>query len=231
MKTSTEILAEVRAILATDWKTRDGKTIPDAEDVRLGNDAVKLNATVLYADLTDSTGLVNNFKDWFAAEIYKSYLVAACHVIRNHNGAITAFDGDRVMGVYIGDMKNSNAAKTALKIGYLVKEINKLINAQYSTTSYVLRQSIGIDTSKLFVAKTGIRNSNDLVWVGKAANYAAKLCSLADENDTTFITEPVFKKLSDDAKFGGSPRRVMWEKSYWGAESISIYKSNWTWSF
>ena len=37
------------------------------------------------------------------------------------------------------------------------------------------KQSVGIDTSELFVARTGIRRANDLVWVGRAANHAAKL--------------------------------------------------------
>ena len=41
-----------------------------------------------------------------------------------------------------------------------------------------------------------MRNDNDLVWVGRAANYAAKLCAIR-EYDTTFITEEVFNVLLD----------------------------------
>jgi class 3 adenylate cyclase len=231
MKTSQEILSDVRNILATKWQTRDGQKVPETEDVKLGNDAVKIKGTVLYADLTDSTGLVNSCKDWFAAEIYKSYLVSACHIIRNNTGTITAFDGDRVMGVYIGDYKNSWAAKTALQIAFIVKEINAAVKKEYPNTAYQLRQAIGIDSTDLFVARTGIRNSNDLVWVGRSANYAAKLCGLVDSSYTTFITEAVFDVLSDETKYGGNPRRVMWEKSYWQEHSIIIYKSFWSWRF
>src|SRR3989442_9814444 len=137
-----------------------------------------MEGTVLYADIADSTGLVNNFKAWFAAEIYKAYLVGACRIIRNNGGEVTAFDGDRVMAVFIGGYKNSSAAKTALNINSFVGELNALIKESYPKTAYVLRQSVGIDTSNLFVARTWIRNSNDLDWVGRAANYAAKLCAL-----------------------------------------------------
>lgn len=231
MKTSQEIMADIREILSTKWQTREVRKVPEAEDVKLGNDAVKLEGTVLYADLNDSTGLVNGYKDWFAAEIYKSYLVAACHIIRNNSGTITAFDGDRVMAVYVGSMKNSSAAKTALQIGFMVKEINAAVKNTYPNTSYQLKQAIGIDTTDLFVARTGIRNSNDLVWVGRSANYAAKLCGLDDGNYTSFITESVYNILSDETKYGGNPRRSMWEKSYWQEYSIAIYKSNWTWKF
>jgi len=231
MKSSQEILAEVKEIFATRWKAREGQKVPDVNDVKLGNDAVRLEGTVLYADMADSTDLVNKHQDWFAAEVYKSYLVGACHVIRNHSGEITAFDGDRVMAVFIGGTKNSAAAKTALQLSYLVAQINVAMKEAYPNTSYQLRQAIGIDTSKLFVARTGIRNANDLVWVGRAANYAAKLSGLAEPGYTAFITEAVFDMLSDDTKYGGNPRRCMWEKRIWQAMGIVIYRSNWTWQF
>jgi class 3 adenylate cyclase len=231
MKSAREMLTEVDEILSTNWKSRAGRKVPSAEEILLGNDAVTLNGTVLYADMADSTGLVNGYKDWFAAEVYKCYLTAACHIIRNNSGTITAFDGDRVMAVYIGDSKNTSAAKTALQLNWVIGETNKRIKAAYPNTSYVLRQSVGIDTSDLFVAKTGIRNSNDLVWVGRAANYAAKLSGTSDPNYPASITEAVFNALSDEAKYGGNPKKTMWDRSFWQELNLTVYKSNWTWKF
>jgi class 3 adenylate cyclase len=88
---------------------------------------------------------------------------------------------------------------------------------------------IGIDTSKVLVARTGIRGANDLVWVGRAANYAAKLCSLRDETYSTIISEDVFKRLNEESKFGGTPKRSMWEKSLWSERGVAVYQSSWTW--
>ena len=229
MKTAQEIIAEVKEILATKWETRKGTKVPEPEDIKLGNDAVLLDGTVLYADMADSTALVNGYKDWFAAEVYKCYLVAACHVIRNNSGAITAFDGDRVMAVYIGSSKNSSAAKTALQLNWVVIEINTALKAAYPNSTFQLRHSVGIDTSSLFVARTGIRNSNDLVWVGRAANYAAKLSGMSEGGSSLFITQPVFDVLSDETKYGGSPRQSMWTRSHWQERNITIYRSNWNW--
>ncbi len=229
MKSATEILEEVKEILATRWKTRDGIKVPEAENVQLGNDAVKLEGTVLYADMADSTGLVIGFKDWFAAEIYKSYLVAACHIIRNNSGVITAFDGDRVMAVFHGDSKNSSAGKSALQINWAVQEINTAVRNAYPNTSFQLRHSVGVDSSDLFVAKTGIRDYNDLVWVGPSANYAAKLAGGAEFSNGAFITEAVFGRLRDDVKNGGNPKRSMWEKLLWKATAKTVYRSTWTW--
>jgi class 3 adenylate cyclase len=152
-------------------------------------------------------------------------------IIRNNDGEITAFDGDRVMGVFIGGTKNTSAAKAALQINAFVAELNLIIKRAYPDTGYVLRQSVGVDTSKLFVARTGVRNHNDLVWVGRAANYAAKLCSLGDDTFPVHVTEAVFSKLMDDAKYGGQPRRMMWEKTMWNATGLVVYRSNWVWKF
>lgn len=229
---SNEILNNVRKIFATKWETREGRKVPDTDDIQLaGNDAVEIDGTVLYADMADSTGLVDGYKPWFAAGIYKAYLIASCRIIRDKGGEITAFDGDRVMAVFIGTAKNSSATKAALHINYMVREINKTIKLSYPKTSYSLVHCVGIDTSKLLVARTGIRNSNDLVWVGRAANYAAKLSAINEPGFTLYITESVYKKLNEQSKYGGSPRKDMWEKRAWKERGITIYRSNYWWSF
>jgi len=214
MKTGNEIIAEIKTVFETKWQRRKGTKVPEPEDVKLGNDSVELDGTVLYADMADSTSLVKGHKDWFAAEVYKAYLVASCHVIRNNGGVITAFDGDRIMAVFIGDTKNTSAAKAALQLNWAVSRVNAALKVAYPNSAFRLQHSVGIDTSELLAARTGIRNSNDLVWVGTAANYAAKLSALSEDGYSVFITEPVFKKLSDSSKYGGSPKRLMWEKDH-----------------
>lgn len=231
MKTLAEIEVGIVEILKTQWKRRNGLKVPEAEDVQLGNDSVELEGTVLYADLEDSTGLVLGYKDWFAAEAYKCYLMAASELIRNNGGTITAFDGDRVMAVFIGDSKNSDAVLCALQISYVVqKVINVKIKEHYKDTSYQLNQAVGIDTSNLFIARTGIRGSNDLVWVGRAANYAAKLCGLREGAYNTYITEEVFNRLNEKSRYGGDTKRLMWEKVMWQERGIAVYRSSWWWT-
>ena len=177
MSTATKTLEdEVKKIFRDAWTARDGQVVPSSEDLKLGNDAVKLDGTVLYADLDGSTDMVNSYKPEFAAEVYKAYLHCAAKIIREEDGAITAYDGDRIMAVFIGSSKNTNAARAALKINYTVNEIiNPATRKQYPTTTFTLKQCVGVDTSKLLVARTGIRGANDLVWVGRAATHATTL--------------------------------------------------------
>jgi class 3 adenylate cyclase len=134
------------------------------------------------------------------------------------------------MAVFIGESKNSQAAKAALQINHMVTvEINPRIRKQYPTTSYEIRHAVGIDTSKLFVAKTGVRNANDLVWVGRAANYAAKLCGLRNGSYSSFMTAEVFARLTRASKLGGNPERSMWEAFTWAETGLIAYRSSWQW--
>src|SRR4051794_12445175 len=125
MALADDLRAYVKKTIDDQWERRDGQAVPEAEDLSLKNEAVDLDAVVLYADLADSTNLVKGWKDWFAAEVYKNYLYCAARIVRSMGGEITAYDGDRIMAVFIGDAKNSNAAKTGLRINWAVGDIIK----------------------------------------------------------------------------------------------------------
>ncbi|MBX4868154.1 adenylate/guanylate cyclase domain-containing protein [Rhizobium bangladeshense] len=231
MALQDDLTQEVTGIFGAAWSSRDGLVVPSDTSVTLGNDAVKIAATVLYADLADSTILVDNFRPAFAAEVYKSFLHCASKIIKAEGGAITAFDGDRVMAVFIGDSKNTSAVRAALKINTArIHIIQPAINRQYNT-SFVMNHVCGVDTSSLFVAKTGVRGSNDLVWVGRAANYAAKLAAL-DHSFPTWITGDVYEMLAKEAKFaGGGSGENMWEPRTWTAmNGLRIYRSTYKWT-
>src|SRR5258707_149853 len=128
-------------IFGTAWEVREGKVVPEAEDIKLGNDAVQLDGTVLYADLADSTGMVSSNKPECSAEVFKAYLDSACRVIRHNGGRITAFDGDRVMAVFMGDSKNTSAVQSALNICWATTIVNEEMKNKWNT-DYVVRQSV-----------------------------------------------------------------------------------------
>ncbi|WP_324680374.1 hypothetical protein [Hymenobacter sp. GOD-10R] len=84
--------------------------------------------------------------------------------------------------------------------------VNPELNSFYKSTTYEIKQVVGIDTCKLLVATTGIRGSNDLMWVGKAANHAAKMAALSPQYPTR-ITKGIYDKLSDTTN--------MWSSEIW----------------
>jgi class 3 adenylate cyclase len=222
-----ELESEVKKIFSTEFSERDGRKVPEPEDILLGNDAVKLNATILYADINGSTKLVDGYKWWFAAMVYKSFLHCCCKVIQSNGGEIVAFDGDRVMAVYIAENKNTSAARTALQINFLRLMIDRKMLERYPQTKFRLHHCVGVDTSEIRAVRTGIRNNNDLVWVGQSANHAAKLTEEGDKSYMSFITEEVYSALNGSLKVQNG--KNLWERYSSNTLGKSVYRSSWTW--
>jgi len=230
-----DINGDINGILSQPWDMRDGIVVPEDKDVALAGGAVKLSATMLYADLADSTLLSSTFDRRVAAKVIKLFLAACSRVIRDQGGYIRSFDGDRVMAVFLGNYKNTSATKVALMINWVVLNMVKpRIETTYTALKqggYVLTHCVGIDVSEVLVVRAGIRNNNDLVWIGRAPNIAAKLANVRQAPHNSFVTKSVFDVLHDEAKYGGNPRRLMWESCTWNPPPSpgvdTVYRSEW----
>lgn len=227
-----ELTTAIDSIVKTRWDLRAGQVIPETEDITLGNSGVTLEATVLYADLADSTELAL-FDQEIAAEVCKAYLVGTTRLIKAAGGEIRSFDGDRVMCVFMGKSKNTSAAKAALKINYFFTQVLEPAFLSFyerlKDSPFKFAQSVGIDTDDIRAVRAGIRNSNDIVWVGRAPNIAAKLSSIREPDYSTYITEAVYGALHDSAKlFDG---QNMWERRSWAKGKPygtgTVYRSAW----
>lgn len=223
-----DLAGEVKDTFSKAWEVQKTDSVPAPQDLRLNaNHAKDLEkATVLYADLDGSTDMVNRYKWEFSAEIYKTFLRCASQIIRSEGGSITAYDGDRVMAIFTGSTKNTDAVRCAMKINFAVQEIiQPAINAQYKT-DFKLAHVVGIDTSQLRTARIGVRGDNDLVWIGRAANYAAKLTN--ESGKPTWITKAVYDNMRDEVKYHDG--QDMWQRSYWTSmNNIEIYSSTYWW--
>lgn len=224
--------AEIEASFKAQWQVEDAQNVPVAEDLRLNaNHAKNLEiATVLYADIDGSTNMVDGRPWWFSAEIYKAYLRCAGSIIREEGGTITAYDGDRVMAVFTGDMKNTRAVRSAMKINHaVINVIQPLITARTganNNSDFVLQHKIGIDTSQLRAARIGVRGDNDIVWVGRAANHAAKLTAIPVSR-AIWITKDVYDVVNADVKLAGTTN--MWKPYTWSQmNNAPIYSTTYT---
>ncbi|NGZ88618.1 adenylate/guanylate cyclase domain-containing protein [Duganella aceris] len=220
---------DVQKTFREQWEVQVTSSVPAAEDLRLNSNHAKdlETATVLYADLNGSTKMVDQY-DWrFSAEVYKTFLRCAADIIRAEGGAITAYDGDRIMGIFTGETKNTTAVRCALKITFAVREIiQPALKNQYQGNDFTVGHIVGIDTSRLRTARTGVRGDNDLVWIGRAANYAAKLTSVPGK--TIWITNTVYDAMNDTVKYSNGQN--MWAQHTWNdMDNVTIYGSTYQW--
>ena len=235
MSKSDEISNDVQATIDTQWNKRSGNKIPETENVSLAGGAVELDATFLYADLADSSKMVKELDRRVAAKIIKSFLSSASKLIKHNDGKVVSFDGDRVLGVFYGDFKNSDAAKCALQIKYVVKEIIKpKFRGKYDSVknaSFNINHGVGVDTGTVLAVRGGVRGSNDLIWIERAPNLAAKLSDLREPPYQSFITANTYNRLNEKSKYDGKDKKNMWQKRTWKflEEEIIVYRSSWQW--
>jgi adenylate cyclase len=229
-----DLEGDVRNIIYTEWDKRDGTKVPETSDVALNGGAVELEATFLYADLAKSSRMAKELDRRVAAKILKSFHLTSCKVIKSNGGVIQSFDGDRVMGVFTGNLKNTNAVKCALQINYAVTKIIKpKFENEYDKVkqaSFKIQHGVGIDTGKVLTVRAGAHGNNDLIWIGRAPNLAAKLSDLRDSPYHSFITKEVYNRTAND--LGGIPKKDMWEERVWTflEEKITVYRSSYHWS-
>lgn len=231
MALKADLEIQVKDTFRQQWEVQSTNSVPAPADLRLNaNHAKDLEAaTILYADLDGSTNMVDS-KTWpFSAEVYKTFLRCAGQVIRSEGGIITAYDGDRVMAVFTGNAKNTSAVRSAMKINFAVRGIiQPALDAQYPNSGFSVSHVVGVDTSQMRAARIGVHGDNDIVWVGRAANYAAKLTTLS--GTATWITKDVYDNMNNAVKVSNGTS--MWEARSWTAMNEQlIYRSTWWWSF
>lgn len=235
MANAAKIETDVTTILNMTWDSRDGHVIPKTEDVALKNGAVRLQAVLLYADLFHSTTLARSFPRSVAAKIVRAYLSSMTQMVNRNGGQVRSFDGDRVMGVFVGSTKNTSAAKCALQMNYVVQKILRpKAEAKFpslKTKGFVVDHCVGVAKSDVFIVRGGVRGSNDLVFIGSAPNIAAKLSEIRNSAWHSYITWDVYRDLHKSAKVSVAGQN-MWTsiKRTINNESWNLYKSNWTWT-
>lgn len=234
MTLKDNISSGITTIFNTTWNSRDGRVVPTTDDVNLSDGAVELDAVILYADLYHSTELARTFSHSMSAKIVRAYLSSMARLVKGAGGEVRSFDGDRVMGVFVGDSKNSSAAKCALQMNYVVtKTLRPKAEEKFpslKTKGFTIDHCVGVASSKVLVVRGGVRGSNDLVFVGSSPNIAAKLSEIRKSNWATYVTRDVYNCLRDDCKV--TDGKDMWQavKCTLGKETWACYKSKWTWA-
>lgn len=230
MALKDDLIAQVTSYTKDAWPDPIPKAqvVPTDKTLTFGNTGRVLDACVLYADLHRSTEMVDKLPAQRAAEYYKSFLHCAAKIISSEGGTITAYDGDRIMAIYMGTTKVNQAVDTAFKLNWAVLHIiNAQFQQRYGIFHRQLRHTVGIDQGEILAAKTGVRSDNDIVWVGPAANYASKLNSFTglDIAYSTRITARAIENCASRFQvFPGTTNQV-WDGSF-NNVGVSHYRSD-----
>ncbi|MFV2145610.1 adenylate/guanylate cyclase domain-containing protein [Isoptericola sp. G70] len=220
----------------TTWLTTT-TAVPDPDDMGY-SDAKVVQATYLYSDLIDSSGLVKAADTHEeVASVMSTFLKVAVRIIRAENGHIRSFDGDRVMGVFTGANRKTRSVRAAMKIEYAVSRlIDPEIQSVFKSlqdAGWHIRAMTGIATSEALLVRAGIRNNSDLLSVGLGPNLAAKLSDLRDTlaGHHIAIGKGTYNGLGESVIM--SKGKDMWTGPYslsMGGGSYNYYTSNYRWT-
>lgn len=222
-------------IVDTAFSVRNGLTVPSTTDVGY-DQAVKLAATYLYADMVDSSGLVALSPQETVGKVLRVFLDLSVRIIRKNDGHIRSFDGDRVMGIFVGSGRYDAAAKSAMQIKWACDNlIQPKITVKYKSireSTWIIKPGCGIASGDALLVRGGVRRAgSDLVSVGVAPNLAAKLSDIRGEGAYVRMGAATYKNLSE---VGRLSRGVdMWAGAYsldMGGKNYNYYRSNYHWS-
>ncbi len=92
-------------------------------------------------------------------------------------------------------------------------------------SEFEISHCTGIDKGSVLAVKAGHSGSNDLIWVGRAANLAAKLSDIREEGYLTFITDDAYRKFQQTPKRELLSQQATWTrwKYEFLGEQITIY--------
>lgn len=146
-----DLNAKVDAYSKQPYEIEETTIVPDTDNSKLtfGNKGLTCEYAFLFMDIRKSSQLHETYGFTKAAKIYQSFHDINVRVIEENGGFVRAFDGDRVMGVFVGGMKNSNAVKAAMQIQWAIRNI---LNPKLSAT---IKCGGGIDYGKILVTKVG----------------------------------------------------------------------------
>ncbi len=232
MTLQDDVKTGVAGVLRPDFDIRNGYVVPETENINLTNGAVRLDATYLYADMADSTTLAQNHYPHVTAKVIRCYLNAASRIIRSRSGEIRSFDGDRVMGIFIGDNKEDRAVRAAMGITWAVSEvINPALKQKWPDLRWTMSHVAGIDSGEALLVRGGVRGSNDIVSIGEAPNVAAKLSELR-VGYSTYITDNVYGPLSHSSAVDQNGR-TMWVRlgaQGYGGKPVIVFATSYRWT-
>ena len=113
-------------------------------------------------------------------KIYTAFTKGVLNVAAYYGGMVRNIIGDRVMVVF----PVKDCFKNAVYCATAINTISRSINSVFTNVDF--KCGIGVDFGEMHVLKVGIEKhtnekeeNRNLVWIGKPANFASRLCDVA----------------------------------------------------
>jgi class 3 adenylate cyclase len=194
----------VARFLGGDYETFKPQGVPTPEKLPMAESkAARFEAAMLFVDIRQSSAITESFRLQTAAKMIRAYCDGSVRIIHFNQGSVRSFNGDGMLAVFIGDRKANNAVKAAMNLAWFAQEVLRPKFQRYFRRNSAARAvaggfriGCGVDVGELFAVRVGIGGTNDIAWVGRPTNAAAKLAAIARPPRSILITREVYSKLA-----------------------------------
>jgi class 3 adenylate cyclase/tetratricopeptide (TPR) repeat protein len=163
---------------------KDGSTITPQPSAPVGE---RRQVTVLFADLSDFTGLSNDLGAEATHELLNRYFETVDGIVEGYGGAIDKHIGDNVMAVFGAPVAHTDDPGRAVRAALDIHAAMTDLSAEQGRP---LAAHIGIASGQVVASGTGSEAHREYTVTGETVNLASRLQDLA-EGDETFIPRSV----------------------------------------
>ena len=165
-------------------------------------------ATAVFADIKRSTSISVNGSRKDAAYAYTYFLRAMAVIFDKFGARYIDIQGDGVFGLFSGKDSTFSAAACAITMKTHMERVAEPRFRKDASTKQGLKIGIGVDQGTLLVRRLGLRNTGqNEVWAGSPVNAAAKLSSVAGDNQVV-VSDRVFARYGNASKI--RRRALLW---------------------
>ena len=197
----SQVSADVDDIIQKDFTFIHVTEVPQVDDANLTYESGKdkrgeeIDTCVLFVDIRNSVALNSESKTKTMGRIYTAFTKSVISAADKCGGLVRNIIGDRVMVVFPEADCYQNAVECAITINHIAQ---KIINQKLQGHDF--KCGIGIDYGKIRCIKVGKikkgaanQDYKNLVWIGRPANMASRLCDNANKEVQMFKVE--YRKL------------------------------------
>ena len=152
----------------------------------LGGENVQ--ATALFADIRDFTGLTEKLDPQQVVDILNRYYTHMVDAIVENGGIVNKFGGDSLLAIFGVPIKHADHANRAIEAAKAMKEALIKFNVEQRELGLrELKIGIGISSGDMVAGNIGGKSRLEYTVIGDPVNLAARLESLTKEWKTTVL--------------------------------------------
>ena len=184
--------------------------VPERQDIKLAAEAIQIEATALSIDIRQFSGLTNAFGRQVVVKMLRAFFEGSVKIVEASAGTVADFNGDGMIVLFTGADRTERAFRAASQIRWFLGEVLRPRFAGYFESDQVLKARIeefdagcGLDDGLVLIGRVGADGFNDIAWVGRCVNTAAKACKLAGSAKPIIATHEVYERLDASAFASG----------------------------